>query len=187
MRILKWYVLGFLAVSIVLAIVFYSPIKFYAIKYTNRFLSANTTPIENRENERVAEFDWSLKEHGGESLNFEEFKGEVIVINFWATWCPPCIKEMPSLQALYDSYGDKVTFLFIARDKENNVTRFMAKKGYDLPVYFEDGITPKLFYNPGIPTTFILSKDGKIAMAKYGEYDWNRDEVRQLLDGLLSK
>ncbi len=180
------FILGIMIVGLITGIVFFKPIKFYVIKYTNRFFSENTIPVEKRENKAVEIFDWSLREYGGETLNFEEFRGEVVLINFWATWCPPCIKEMPSLQALYDSYGDRVSFLFIARDKEKNVTRFMDKKGYDLPVFFEDGITPKLFYNPGIPTTFILSKDGKVAMAKSGEYDWNRDEVRQLLDGLLS-
>lgn len=181
------YIFGILIIGLIAGIVFFKPIKFYVIKYTNRFFSENTVPVEKRQNEIVEVFDWSLREYEGESLNFETFRGDVVFINFWATWCPPCIKEMPSLRDLYDSYGDRVTFLFVARDKEKNVARFMNKKGYDLPVYFEDGITPKLFYNPSIPTTYIIDRKGTVVMAKSGEYDWDGADVRKLLDSLLSK
>lgn len=181
------YIFGILIIGLIAGIVFFKPIKFYTIKYTNRFFSENTVPVEKRKNETVEVFDWSLKEYGGDPVNFETFRGDVVLINFWATWCPPCIKEMPSLRDVYDSYGDRVRFLFVARDKEKNVTRFMDKKGYDLPVYFENGITPKLFYNPSLPTTFIIDREGKVVMAKSGEYNWNGADVRKLLDSLLSK
>ncbi|NER09119.1 Thiol-disulfide isomerase or thioredoxin [Muriicola jejuensis] len=187
MKKITKYTLGLLVLALIAGSLFFKPIKFYAIKYANRFFSENTTPVDKRTNESIEVFDWSLRELEGETLNFEEFRGNVVLINFWATWCPPCIKEMPSLQDLYDSYGDRVTFLFIARDKERNVSRFMEKNGYALPVYFEDGITPQLFYNPRIPSTFIVSREGTVAMAKSGEYDWNSAEVRELLDSLLSE
>ncbi len=187
MRRYRWHILGILILGLIFGAVFFKPIKFYTIKYGNRFLSANTTPVEKREKETVETYDWSLIQHGGENTTFGEFKGEVVLVNFWATWCPPCIEEMPSLNDLYQAYGDKVTFLFIARDKENRVSRFLTKKGYDLPVYYENGITPKLLYNPSIPTTYIVSKTGVIEMAKNGVYDWNSQEVRELLDNLLTE
>lgn len=187
MRRYRWHILGIFFFGLLIGAVFFKPLKFYTIKYANRFLSANTTPVERRENETLRTYDWSLKEHQGENTTLGEFKGEVVLVNFWATWCPPCLEELPSLNDLYKAYGEKVTFLFIARDKEINVSRFLAKKGYDLPVYYENGITPKLFYNPSIPTTYIVGKTGVIEMAKSGVYDWNSQEVKELLDNLLTQ
>jgi hypothetical protein len=92
---------------------------------------------------------------------------------------------MPDLQKLYTAYNDKVAFLFIARDKQNRVAAFITKKGYDIPVYFESGLTPKLFYHTSIPATYIISKNGVIEMAKTGSHNWNSNSIRELLDTLL--
>ncbi|MGB5360301.1 MAG: TlpA disulfide reductase family protein, partial [Eudoraea sp.] len=118
-------------------------------------------------------------------VNLSEHKGDVIFINFWATWCPPCVAEMPDLQLLYDAYGEKVTFLFIARDKKEKVSSFMMKKKYNLPVYFESGFTPKTLYSAALPTTFVIDKKGNIVVAETGSAAWNSQSVRSLLDGLL--
>ncbi|NNJ89373.1 MAG: TlpA family protein disulfide reductase [Eudoraea sp.] len=177
-------IIGF---GILVALYFFTPLEFYVTKYSNRILSKNPIPVAQREKEIVDEYDWTLKSFDGELLNLEDHKGKVIVINFWATWCPPCIEELPSLQGLYNDYSDKVTFLFVARDKENRVATFLSKKDYNIPVYFERGLTPKLFYYPSIPSTYIIGKKGVIEMAKTGSYDWNSNPVRELLDNLLKQ
>ncbi len=187
MNLKRWSYIIILGLGLFMALIFFTPLEFYVIKYSNRLLSNNSVPLIQREKEIVDEYDWTLKSFEGELLNLESYKGDVIFINFWATWCPPCVEEMPDLQKLYNVYGDKVTFLFVARDKQNRVATFLTKKGYDIPVYFEHGLTPKLFYHGSIPATYIISKNGVIEMAKTGSYNWNSNSVRELLDTLLKE
>jgi thiol-disulfide isomerase/thioredoxin len=187
MKLKRWFYIIILGLGLLMALFFFTPLEFYVIKYSNRLLSNNSVPLIQREKEIVDEYNWTLKSFDGKIRNLKEYKGNVIFINFWATWCAPCLEEMPDLQNLYNVYGDKVTFLFVARDKHNWVATFLTKKDYDIPVYFELGLTPKLFYHGSIPATFIISKNGVIEMAKTGSYDWNSNTVRNLLDNLLKE
>ena len=179
-------------IIVILLVVFsaayiFTPLDFYVRKYANRLLSYNPKPADARINEKVTSYDWTLKGLDGEIINLKQHKGQVLFINFWATWCPPCIKEMPGLQNLYNDYGDKITFLFIARDKEKRVEAFLVKKEYELPVYFENGLTPKTLYHPSLPTTYIIDKESNIRVAKNGEADWNSESIRTLLEKLLKE
>ncbi|MDP5082326.1 MAG: TlpA family protein disulfide reductase, partial [Winogradskyella sp.] len=72
--------------------------------------------IDSSERNVVSYSTWKLISDENDTIDFENTKGKVVFINFWATWCPPCIAEMPSLQALYQDYNDKVIFLFITSD-----------------------------------------------------------------------
>jgi thiol-disulfide isomerase/thioredoxin len=185
MKLKRWYYIIIVGFGLFMALIFFTPLEFYAIKYSNRFLSKNPIPLAQREKEIVDEYNWTLKASDGKIINLKEYEGNVIFINFWATWCGPCVEEMPDLQKLYTAYNDKVAFLFIARDKQNRVAAFITKKGYDIPVYFESGLTPKLFYHTSIPATYIISKNGVIEMAKTGSHNWNSNSIRELLDTLL--
>jgi len=106
-------------------------------------------------------------------------------VSFWATWCAPCIAEMPSMERLYEDYKDKVTFLFVTHEDWNTVSNFYAKKGYDFPTYNQVTNSPKELGSSSIPTTFILSKEKKIAVKKIGAANWNATSIRELLDTLL--
>ncbi|MBT8285940.1 MAG: TlpA family protein disulfide reductase [Flavobacteriaceae bacterium] len=187
MSIKRFFIAGFIGIVLLTIILLFSPLKFYVQKYTNRLLSLNPTPVTERVDQKLIEYSWKLNKLDGTTADLEDFKGEVILINFWATWCGPCIKELPSLQQLHSSYNEKVVFLFVAKDKEKNVQNFINKRDYDLPIYFESGLTPKLFYHPTIPSTFIIGKDGVIEMAKTGAYNWNDELVRDLLDNLIAQ
>jgi thiol-disulfide isomerase/thioredoxin len=133
----------------------------------------------------VKNYDWQLINADGKEINFEMTKGKVVLVNFWATWCPPCVAEMPSLQDLYNDYNEKVEFMFVAQDKVEKVSAFIAKKGYTLPVYYSRTEAPKLLTSKSIPTTYVINKEGKIIVAETGAADWNSDKVRKILDGLL--
>lgn len=174
-----------IAIILLLALYFFTPIGFHAKVYLNRLISHNPVPVEERAQQFLEDYDFELVNSKGNAVNLSEYKGDVIFINFWATWCPPCVAEMPDLQMLYDAYGEKVTFLFIARDKKEKVSNFIIKKNYNLPVYFESGFTPKTLYSAALPTTFIIDKKGNIVVAETGSADWNAESVRILLDGLL--
>ncbi|MEP0132627.1 MAG: TlpA disulfide reductase family protein [Eudoraea sp.] len=174
-----------IAIILLLALYFFTPIGFHAKVYLNRLISHNPVPVEERAQQFLEDYDFKLVNTKGNTVNLEDHKGEVLFINFWATWCPPCVAEMPDLQLLYDAYGEKVTFLFIARDKKERVSNFILKKNYSLPVYFESGFTPKTLYSAALPTTFIIDKKGNIVMAETGSADWNAESVHILLDDLL--
>ena len=127
---------------------------------------------------------WPLLTAEGREILFSDLEGEVIFLNFWATWCPPCIAEMPSIQSLYNDYGDRVKFLLVTREEVAAVQDFLDKNGYNLPVYFQESRGPKLFESSSIPTTFILSRDGRVMLNKKGAARWDSRQSRKLLDEL---
>ena len=174
-----------IAIILLLALYFFTPIGFHAKVYLNRLISHNPEAVAKRTQKVLEDYDFKLVNSEGKSVNLQDYKGDVIFINFWATWCPPCVAEMPDLQLLYDAYGERVAFLFIARDKKKKVSNFLIKKNYNLPVYFESGFTPKTLYTAALPTTFIIDKEGSIVVAESGSADWNAESVHDLLDDLL--
>ncbi|WP_340203367.1 TlpA family protein disulfide reductase [Ascidiimonas sp. W6] len=161
-----------------------NPMKVFAY----RLLSF--TPFVKAESDRleVSNYYWRLNEvTGNTSINFEDSKGKVILVNLWATWCPPCIAEMPSLQNLYTDYKDKIDFYFVTSDNEARVRPFMEKNMYDFKVYNPIGEIPDELYSRSIPATYLISPDGKIVIEKKGAADWNSKTVRETIDALLQK
>jgi len=143
--------------------------------------------MEIAKDEQVAlqNYNWQLRDLQGQSLNFSGFKGKTIIINFWATWCPPCVAEMPSFQKLFDDYGDQVVFLFVANDESDRVVSFIDDKNYKLPVYFQETQVPDEMNSNSLPTTYIVDASGHIVASKVGAADWNSAKVRKLLDRLI--
>lgn len=144
-------------------------------------------PVEMDEDDKVKidTYNWELAKLTGERINFEAFQDKVIVVNFWATWCPPCIAEMPGFQKLYDEYGDRVSFLFVANDEKDKVQKFIEKKGYTFPVYFQVSNAPQQMQSSSLPTTYFLDTEGKIHVYQVGAADWNSKKVKEVLDNLL--
>ncbi len=185
MKLKREYIIGILVIGF-LAAFYLTPIGFHAKVYLNRLVSHNPTPVAEREQEVLADYSWELEDLNGNMINLKDYRGKIILINFWASWCPPCIAEMPGFELLYKDYGDEIAFLFIARDKEEKIRQFLDRKGYTLPVYFEGGFTPKVLFNAALPTTYIIDGKGKIIMAEVGSRDWNSSETRSFLDAVLA-
>lgn len=125
----------------------------------------------------VPAFDFTLMDQYGNTHTLSDYKGKVVFLNFWATWCPPCQKEMPDIEALYKEYNlnqDDVIFLGVASpfSEENKNTRevdkegvleFLEEKGYTFPVVFDETGEVYSKYNiSALPTTFLIDKDGNI-------------------------
>ncbi len=148
---------------------------------------AMISPSVIKEDNRVtlSDYDWQLVDEHGESYNFNDAKGKVVLINFWATWCPPCIAEMPNLEKLYKDYKDEVIFLFVSNETQEVISNFKKKNDYDFVVHASITQNPKLLEATSIPRTFILNQQGHIVIDKTGAADWNSDKVRKLLDDLL--
>lgn len=135
--------------------------------------------------EQVAHYNWELISDTGDVYNFNEAQGKVVLINFWATWCPPCIAEMPSLDALYESFKDKVVFLFVSNESQETISNFITKNNYGFKVHTPKTAYPKPFDASAIPRTYVIDKKGFIVIDKTGAANWNSDGVRSQLDDLL--
>ncbi len=155
--------------------------------FVNKLISF--APSVNDEDERVkiADYNWVLENNRGKRIEFSEFKDKVVIVNFWATWCPPCIAEMPSFQELYMDYGEKVSFLFVSGEQHETVDNYMKRKRFTLPSYKMRTKTPEPMDGRTLPTTYVISKDGSIVVDKVGSADWNSDSFRQTLDQLIAE
>lgn len=152
--------------------------------FVNQLLSFEPDVIES-EHQLVTDYHWPLQTLSGEKVNFSRSKGKVVLLNFWATWCAPCIAEMPSLEALYNEYGTRVDFYFVSSDKKNNIENFMRKNKYSFPVFAPLQLTPRIIATQALPTTYVIDKNGTIVMKEFGSADWNSAGVHQVLNRLL--
>lgn len=153
----------------------------------NRLIAFSPSEISEEKRDVLENYDWRLSDLEGNMTDFNNSRGEVTLINLWATWCPPCIAEMPSFQKLYDDYGDKVDFYFISSEEEDKLLHFLDKKEYDLPIYQPFSSTPQQLRSNSLPTTYLISRSGEIVVAKKGAANWNDRSFRQLLDDLIKK
>ncbi|WP_298903532.1 TlpA disulfide reductase family protein [uncultured Psychroserpens sp.] len=143
--------------------------------------------IEASERTKLSSYKWSLQDINGNQFDFKTAEGKVIVINFWATWCPPCIAEMPSLEKLYQHFksNDDLVFLFVSNEDKEKLYEFMVHEGYSFNVYQSISNYPKTFDVSSIPRTFVINRSGEIIIDKSGAADWNSEHVIETLDNAL--
>lgn len=140
------------------------------------------------EAEKINTYNWELKGVNTSNINFKEFEGKVIFVNFWATWCPPCRAELPMIQNLYDEYKDKIEFVFVTDESLGTVEKFFNKNNYNLPTYNSKSMPPQKFTETNsIPATYLLDKKGNIIIDKTGSADWDSTKVKELLDKLINE
>jgi thiol-disulfide isomerase/thioredoxin len=155
--------------------------------FFNRMVAFSPSEVDETERVVLDEYNWSLATLDNKPVNFSQSEGKVVVVNFWATWFPPCVAEMPSMQKLYESYGDTVDFYFVTSEANEKPLKFMTKNAYSFPVYRESQATPEVLRSRSIPATYIISKDGTIVIDEKGAANWNSEKVHQVLDGLLAE
>ncbi|PHS68320.1 MAG: thiol-disulfide oxidoreductase [Flavobacterium sp.] len=155
--------------------------------FIQRFISFSPSKIDKEDRTLLKDYNWNLVELNAEKVNLSQSKGKVILINFWATWCPPCVAEMPELQELYDNYGDQVDFYFITNEALEKPNLFLEKKGYTIPVFIQIEKSPEVLESSSLPTTYLISKSGEIVMRKTGAASWNNVKVHSVLDDLLKE
>jgi len=134
--------------------------------------------------------DFTVKDLEGKDLQLSTLKGSVVLVNFWATWCPPCKEEIPSMIKLNKAMtGKAFRMLAISIDEDGkDAVENYFKGSKDLPTYLDaDGETAQLYGTTGVPETFIVDKQGIIRKKVVGGMDWNSPEVISYLDELLNK
>lgn len=120
----------------------------------------------------------------GTTRSLADYRGNVIFMNVWATWCPPCIAEMPSIQALYDSMKDRenVIFLLVSVDEDfSKAEQFMERRKLDMPIVHFRGKAPGTYQSGVVPTTYVISKDAKLILEKQGFAKYDTPEFEQFL------
>ncbi len=136
--------------------------------------------------EKEVIYDFWLEDMKGNRISFAEFEGKVTFVNFWATWCPPCIAEMPDINGLYKERGHEVSFVMISLDQDElKAHDFVAKKSFDFPTFFLRSSLPNTFDPHSIPTTYLIDKEGKIRVEKHGMAKYNTKKFNQTLTSLL--
>jgi len=116
------------------------------------------------DNERRQQADFTLTELGGKTWTLKEQRGKVVVLNFWATWCPPCRKEMPDLETLYQQFKEQgLVILAISDEDAGKVKPFIAQQKVTYPILLDPGRKlNELFQIEGIPKTFVYDRNGKL-------------------------
>jgi peroxiredoxin len=134
---------------------------------------------------------FTLKDTQGKNVSLSDFKGKVVLINFWATWCGSCKAEMPSLNNLYRALKDKgFAILAISTDSsEIPVRYFVAERGISFPVLMDKD---KMVYSDkyaviGLPMSFLIDRDGVIVGRVVGEVEWDSPEMKNKITGVLNR
>lgn len=124
----------------------------------------------------------------GKRASTADLKGKVIFINFWASWCPPCQAEMPSIDALYKKLkkDERFVFLFINEDDDKEKAKiYLEKHQYMMPLYSSSGNVPIDIFSVSLPTTVVINKEGKIVLKHEGMAGYDTDAFMKQLKDLL--
>lgn len=134
-----------------------------------------------------ADYDWTIRPLDGEPIELEAFRGDVLMINLWASWCAPCVREMGTIERLARRLADtEARFLIVAAEGERAVRRHLRRYSYDLPIYLEVDPIPPRFGLRGLPTSWIVDRQGRILARHHGEAVWDTDEVESFVRSLLA-
>lgn len=132
-----------------------------------------------------ADFSLKLMDRDGNITSLEALKGKVIFMNFWATWCPPCIAEIPSIDKLHKDMGDEVAFVMLSLDQDFELAKaFDKRKGYNMPIYAPASNLPPMYQSSAIPTTYVIDAKGNLALTHKGMADYNDEGFKKFLRSL---
>ena len=130
--------------------------------------SPKPTATTAEDNGRKAAANFSLPDSDGVKVALVDYKGKVVLLNFWATWCPPCRREMPDMEKLYQLLSQKgLVVLAVSDEKRETVEDFLKKQNYTFPVLLDpDGKVNAAFGIEGIPNSFLFDRQGKLLQVR---------------------
>lgn len=139
-------------------------------------------------NQSTTATDMKLVSLSGKPVNLRDFRGKVVFLNFWATWCPPCVAEMPDIQSLYKKYEQNpdIAFIMVSLDeKPEKARKFIQRKAFTFPVYMPGGRIPDALLSHVVPTTFVLDRDGNVIVRRKGMAEYDTKQFRNFLDAQI--
>jgi len=138
--------------------------------------------------QRLDPRNFTLPLLSGGNAALSAYRGKVVILNFWATWCPPCRVEMPSMETLYQRFKNQGLEILAVDVGEDNVTvqRFVQSNGYTFPILLDrDNRVSSVYGIEAIPTTYIIDREGKIIGRIIGSIVWDAPRVITAIDALL--
>ncbi|MBC6989419.1 MULTISPECIES: TlpA family protein disulfide reductase [Hymenobacter] len=143
----------------------------------NRAVPKKAVPIAK------ADYSLMLRTLDGRTVSLSQLRGKVILLNLWASWCPPCVAEMPSLQRLHDKVKpDNIALVVLSVDQNpEKARRFAARRGFTMPVYTLASELPQVFDTQVLPTTFIIAPNGDIIDRHEGMGDYDNAAMIRFL------
>ncbi len=153
--------------------------------------TSGTQPLKESPEEGFLAPDFSLPDLGGKSVTLSDFRGKVVLLNFWATWCPPCRREIPSLKRLYQLRKDRefeIVAVSVDKASSSKVASFVASYQMSFPVLVNPrGDVGQRYWTRAVPTSFLLDKKGVIRWKVVGPREWDGAETLAKIDQLLSE
>lgn len=138
----------------------------------------------------TAAADFQLPDAAGGMHQLHEQRGKVVFLNFWATWCPPCVHEMPMMEQLRQALSQQKPFVVWAvnmQESQAQVTRFMTQNHLHFPALLDaDGAVSSRYRVRGLPTTYLIDCAGNVAGWVVGPREWTNDATRRLLSALVN-
>ena len=129
---------------------------------------------------------WPLERLGGATTNLADFQEKVLFVRNWATWCGPCVREMPAMEKLAARFeGRSVAFIVVSSEAVDTVSSFVAERNWQLPIYVAKA-RPAPFQTPAIPSTFILDSARRVVFSHMGTADWDDETTDDYLHQLLA-
>jgi len=129
---------------------------------------------------------WPVTDLDGNELDLADVPERIVFVNMWATWCGPCVVEMPSIENLATAFEDEdMAFLIVSSEPHATVAPFVEEQGWDLPVYTTKQVPP-VFQTHAIPTTFVLDDGRRIVLSHVGSASWDDDSSFAFFDELLA-
>jgi peroxiredoxin len=165
---------------------------FFALLLLNACNSSTeeAQPVQPRGLVGQAAPDFTLRDIQGKEVKLSQFKGQVVVLNFWATWCPPCREEMPSMEKLYRDNREKGLVILAVNVDENGkkaVSDFLQRTPYSFPILLDDkNIAQQTYGVFRFPESFIIDRNGKVVEKIIGGRDWLSGATFKLIDFLLN-
>lgn len=154
----------------------------------------NSSISESKETQnnstKVSYAGFMLKNEDGKIIDTSALQDKVVFINFWASWCPPCRAEFPSVQKLYDQYKNNPDMVFLTVNLDDNVAlgkSYLKEKGFTVPFLVPAGPIPAVLYSGSLPTTIVLDKKGEIRLHHKGLADYSKNSFYQQIDELLKQ
>ena len=169
--------------------------KDLSVMYLNEVIEAPKLEPPSAQDMKVTTIDFDsnvlqFSDLENNIFTLQNFKGKNLFINYWATWCNPCLAEMPYMAELYENYKDEedIIFLYLSREKLETIKNYKPKDEslQQLPIY-KIITDDEFFATSGIPTTFIINSDGEVIVKDLGSAFWNDESVFKLIDNLIGK
>ena len=168
-----------------IGLMFIPSLRISVMSFVQRVFAGSPSEIAMNDQKTINSMDWILLDLEGKQHNFSSARGKIAIVNMWATWCPPCIAEMPSLQKLHDKFGDQLAFYFVSNENAETLNRFLKVENYTFPVYLPASNYPKEFESSSLPTTYVLDQAGNIIMEEIGAHDWFSTSFLEKIDEML--